>query len=722
MISVSSNNSRIGIKPQTGISLEFNNMMFDNDIMQGDLTMPLTISYKQNAAFFKFFYGLHRKVRNKVLDDMVIRFRKWPVSKGILDVLSVDKDEISASLRIGFSGLSVLDKKLNQLDLGGDVSFDELVDHAEEKSVMSYPDTNYVFPTINHPDFYGDKNTDFLGKINNYNGTEFITNITANENAMVPFIFLHYLIKQGFAADGYEVENVGFMADDRMKKLIVYNNRALDKIEQVGNASGMRATMTTSLPVTVNGGQVNFKPDNDTTQGYDALSAYDPTPGEYTIQYAGVHFITVKPKVMFDNHPYLQGVNTVKTYLYKDAGVIHTVTNNYNGIGLAYPGFTGYVFVATAGDVGKKLHVKVEFISTYLNHHMTLIPGGIFSVNDISSTTGVNVFDTTLNLVNHVPDITFGEMINAVRKAFSLKITPDHKNKTVRLDYYNDILRQPYKSYEGKSISGHRIEFTNEHVIRSFNFDWNGDDQLEEGNFVTYDPAKYIGHFNSWAELTTHAPPDTYFTGKYSLVLNTNQIYTCKLVPGLGLRWVYFTDAFYDKVIDVNGKVEIKPDVRPLFMKEFYFGVDDSLSYLLPNISQTGSSPEFDLGDNPYSFRLLFYHGLNTDGSFGDGDPYPFASSSVVIPEDAIPGTSNFYTALFWMEFGLLQYGSDFVDILRNGEFFKDKLRMSLPDLLLFATERKMRQEHANFIIKDMKIDLDNQLHEAELTLLKIMR
>lgn len=121
-------------------------------------------------------------------------------------------------------------------------------------TALNYPDTKFQFPPIYNPAFYGEGddcvNTDYQGVVNDvdagYTSWTYFDNLSTNRNTLSPQIYLHHILMCGFAYDGYTLDNtVGFMANPYHKKILVYNNRAIDKLENI-SPQGMKASATNS--------------------------------------------------------------------------------------------------------------------------------------------------------------------------------------------------------------------------------------------------------------------------------------------------------------------------------------------------------------------------------------------------------------------------------------------------------------------------------------------
>jgi hypothetical protein len=179
-----------------------------------------------NARLFGFPLHLNRLNRAKVnkpgsieIENIVIN-GTWAAKESAEDYI-----ELSFSFIADEFTAFAINKNLPEL-------FDEIITttniftHQYETIQKTWPETNYQFPSVFNPDFYGDKNESFLGVINYFE--HFYVNKDTNGNTIIPMPYLAFIVKEIFIKAGYEV-NGSIFNDAMFKTAILYSNFALDK-------------------------------------------------------------------------------------------------------------------------------------------------------------------------------------------------------------------------------------------------------------------------------------------------------------------------------------------------------------------------------------------------------------------------------------------------------------------------------------------------------------
>jgi len=126
--------------------------------------------------------------------------------------------ELTASIEYGLDELPNFSKKLAELPLDNfEIAQGSLQAHALTIIGQSYPDVNYNFPKLKLPEDVisteDNKWLYFKGYLNNYDGTNFLTNTfdlgnnePVNENIMQPMPYLLHVLKKGFEDAGYNLQ------------------------------------------------------------------------------------------------------------------------------------------------------------------------------------------------------------------------------------------------------------------------------------------------------------------------------------------------------------------------------------------------------------------------------------------------------------------------------------------------------------------------------------
>ena len=727
MISIKrdSDDKELLLPPDARISLQFNNPTFDTNAMQGEYVLPFNVPYKGNARAFDFIHSIWMPVRSRILSGYRLLYKGFSWLRATIDINSVTAEEASLSLRLNFSSLSCTGTKLREFDYGADIDMGiDKIAFANNIATLNYPATNFNFPPVYNEGFYGEgsdnKNPDYFNIMNNWDiaAGVYLDNNVSNKNTLVPMVYLHHIIKSGFAFDGYSVDDtVGFMADATKKNLLVYTNQSIDEKGSL-TGFGMLAGTIPTWPLTTHTaamGEHTLIFNNDSTGGcYDSLGAYNPTTGHYTIQATGQHLIKVNLNIRGFNMSSPGVYPTYKLKLYEDGVVIHTfLSNQLSQAGSLSVWNASWWFTANAADVGKDLWLTFEIV----------MPGGTnpsgyfrldysyFGVNDLPNTTGFNVFKRYWNMRDQVPDITFGQLLNAIKETYNLTYKIDRVNKIVRIHYFDELLQQPQRDFSNQATSNHEIKFDNSIVIKSFNYTFGGNDSSSADSWKEYDINKFWGEADNVDVLINN---DATLLGYFAYVKCLHQIWKCNDLGSSVYKWQYYCEGYKDFVVNEKGAVEIRPQLSPLFtLHRVYYDSGTPHYQILPRIKQLGSSKEFGLGDNPYDLHLVHYLGIVS--GFCDLGPIPTASS-VCITTYGMDLQHN----LVWNKSNLLYYWQNLVYILSFAEIFVKRFRIRFPQLLQFDISDLYFFDSELFIARNAQINIGDDIDEIEMELHRV--
>lgn len=138
---------------------------------------------------------------------------------------------LSPSISYGFEELPNWNKKLADLPLESFTPSPSIYDLAESYADLSWPTVNFCFPQVIPPEGKYDTDTDqwayFEGFINNRIGSAFLQNeydtendVQINRNVMQPMPYLLYVLQQGFADAGYELAG-DILQDPELQKAFI---------------------------------------------------------------------------------------------------------------------------------------------------------------------------------------------------------------------------------------------------------------------------------------------------------------------------------------------------------------------------------------------------------------------------------------------------------------------------------------------------------------------
>jgi len=608
------------------IEFEFNNPLNDDDVIPPNYTVPGRIPYTaKNDQILNNCSCI--AIRNRVGK----KYTSYPNTKlkfngnffllGTMVIIDVDRDLASGSFNFTFvvNGFStdMKGKKLKDLSwpadyhLGDDT--DEIIATAKSLTALSYPETNFVFPMVKAPNFYGEANPEFVGYINNYdseNDRYYKQNFgEPNKYCLVPYLYEKFVIDTIFKS--WQI--TGNYYDASRRRLIVNNNFDLSsKVDVYHWRASSTGTMT--IPALNSATTVNNITDDFTSPNFDLDDAYDGpssrgivmTTGTKTIKGSfrykinGVHS-EVKATV------WIRGATGLTAYLYDlevDNDVWYTVdfTCTYN----AFSSYLGQFVTAEVMFLGRdSLLTLWEEADGESGEFEMLYWEGI----DVSAS-NTNLFSKYVHYANHVPDMEVDEWLQEKKKE-GMAIYFNPLTRIVRIDYIDTVISNVPVPIDAVVRDKRRLTFAkNEGFTFNFTFP---DDELKVADLP--DLSIYeLGTVDSYALL----PPAAVLNMVY-LVKQLNAYYITKLSGGY-VVWQFLCYNYFDRVIGLGGQ-DIKTAFSPFLMIRENIG--DPI-YTLPKILETGSSEMFGLGVNPPQLKQMFHYGFHINSA---AQNYPFASS-----------------------------------------------------------------------------------------------
>jgi hypothetical protein len=661
--------------------------------------------------------------RNKLIFGNPHRLEKYPdpvidfpgnlyfEGRMLFDVV-VSLSEVSdsfykANIKIGIGYYKNLigEKSLRELAYEGVIDLGEstadVISHAMAAVDKIYPEAIYNFPVIRNEKFYGENdelNPDWQQLVNYYiHGSGFQENpVNDNEVSnyynLCPFPYLFYVLTHCFTEFGYNVAGP-VLRDTKLAKLLIYNNYALDLIEDRYKSVAetiQRQTINSETKIRFEHELINID------------WCYDDQAFEYRVKVTGNHQISA--------HLNLEGIIVnpaysvqAYVYVYLENDIIHTDSIEIMDP-LTVECDINFIQDMATIDLDKHICIKVEFKD---NFNQANCPGYVnieswFSVQNIPWSL-VNTYAKTIDIRNHVPDIKISAFLVTLFRAFGIVYSFNQKTRTVELLFIKDILSSVDEDvYTELTVKSSKLARFRE--IRSYklNFAWSSADDYTKENFKTYDTGKLLGYYDKLEDLPTLA-----IEGQFAIIRNLNAVY-----QWVTDAWVYFTDRYQPFLVG-DGKTAVSIDMSPLMM---WAGVmyGEHLE-VYPKILQEGSSAQ--LGLNEFGLHLLFYYGLIADIH---GFSYPFASSTRYGPsgeilgdyEMAIDGDNGLY------EIFLEEYYDFVKDRGRPVEYDRKFSASEIQDIDFLIKKRAF--QHVYFL-EQVNIPLTNtSIDTAEMKLLKI--
>jgi len=634
-------------------------------------------------------------------------------------------DKIGCFLRIGLETFQILDKKLSEVDYGGDILLDPVPSNVRavvENNYILSPDwrNGVFFPMVYNPDFYGDKNPDFLGYLNNWdfaNNMLFVNGPNSpnpsNITCLVPMPYTLFILKKIFEQEGYLLhEDNSLFSTMGWDSEWLYSNYALDSL------GDPRYKIRASSPSTFwgyGGAGINtyhFKNNDDSTGlNYDLDNRWGTASHEYTIAVQGTHNM----RIFFDFITN-SGVNNTGHAIRIKLEVMHgtTVLQDYGWQTFTTPlqhntiqaFFTG---TFTVGDVGSVLWVRVTTDGAGTAGINTTAQA--FLKIDALENSQVNVFNTIMNIKNHVPDKTVREFLEDLKLNWGLSYVLDEGLSKVYLQPLNDSLTTLPTDVTLRCDPTHSATLNSDR-IKSIGYNWPSDDNLITDNFKTDEQGNDLGDFDGVSSF----PTTNIVAGQTLREKNTNKRYRAANQAGITtVAWKFFRDDYTDFIIDKTYEQEIKLNNTPLFMH-----YDSVLDKYFPEISQTGSSLAFGTGINGTAQRFCFISSA-TYGLLPYSSSCNFRTGSTLgIPGGRIMLQAGVPIEILSRIYAWLQ--------LRSGKFIWEKnILMNILDLerlfLLPGSGSIMdpvKIEGINFIIKKISLSLGQDVNSARMELLKM--
>ncbi|OFY87828.1 MAG: hypothetical protein A3F72_02865 [Bacteroidetes bacterium RIFCSPLOWO2_12_FULL_35_15] len=719
---------------ETTLRWESVNTLFEDNALQSDYSFPFILKYS-DTNMRELGFAHKADVPNASVTFPITLFLGSKSIKSNLIINGTDEKGFNTNIAAGITGLVNADKKLSELnykpetegiiDLG--VGFGEMAIFQDVDWRLAI-----AFPPHYNPDFYGDTNPDFCGIVNRMDATvgNFLLNTTYTDNkyALVPFLYKHFIIKTICDENGLTPTGDYWM-DAEHASALLYNNYALDKAEDQGAIvkTGYDRTWTWNSVWNLVSGVLlvshspatsiiirfaDYFPGCSNLEGNFHNSDYKyyvPTAGDYAAKFP----VSIYTSAGYSRSAQIQiiykygGVETVigsEDYTSTTTGGIRT----FNVLGVITGASSGGEIFArllnTTGDV-----FAPNTVDTYygpgLSIDWTVKYDGIITIYRYD--TSFNIMDRYVKLQNHLPDITVSEFLNALKNRAQCEINIDWDERTLSMTLAEKtIASTPAINLTDLADPNYTQIFDEKSKGYTLNYDFGGNDGLLTDNFKPYDKTKIIGEYIKKSLLPTAAPIDA-----LAIVKNKN-----KLMKWSGAAWVEYSDYYYPITVG-KGARERKIELAPMLMTDAQ--VNESATSnsadvicIMPAISETGSSPLFDLGINAPSLRTVFMRGKIT-GTYGGN--YIYASSTNY---DVNGNKIGEYTLKMEGDDGWFKRYLEkiFLAIDNSGVF---EFKIKLPTSYL-KYKGKVQIKNVNYLVKNVSMILGSTIKQSVVKLLKL--
>jgi hypothetical protein len=306
-------------------------------------------------------------------------------------------------------------------------------------------------------------------------------------------------------------------------------------------------------------------------------------------------------------------------------------------------------------------------------------------------------------------------------KQLGLEFSFDFNKNTVSIDFItnkiNDVVA---KDWTDKAVDDYEVDLDNYNKGYSVGYDFGTTDKLNENNFKTVDPLVNIENFNTFSEL-----PTILSTGQTAYVKNLNQYFITSYDQYASPQyfWKKHTDFYYTKKY-ADGQTEVKIAFAPMLMamgKNIAPTTNLTLeTALMPASKCPGSSEMFNLGDNDFDLRLVFYRGQNQIGTTPNnkGGNYILANTTKFSLNGQLVGDFDFTQHLdsgIWVRFLDWIY-----ERIANGQILDWDLRLNELDILNIEKTPKISIDGIVFLLKTVTIMSGENLKISRAKMIKL--
>jgi hypothetical protein len=672
---------------------------------QKDYSFPMSLAQSAKNQIALGYTSLEQTDIRQKKFDCVLKILGIDYAAAKLNIIGFNPKEIRVTLSWGVAALPIMEKSLRDIDFGAD---EYLTGSSLANAVEAYFDPYYsnkmCFPPIYAPHWYGENNTnntDFVGIVNYFNtGTQHyqVNDITyPHKYSFAPAFYVFWILKKIFENAGYTLNGNAFN-DAELRTLVMYQNRALDKLQELYHAyvsTKNRKYLACTAGVD---SYINIEATNTAYPDVDDTACWSNGVYGYQIASAGDYVVQIVLDYDSDSGVFYSGGSispVLEVRLFLDATQIGAQTLN------AIDAVTTFSFAHTAssGDVGKKYYVKI-FSNGVGQCNGWINKGTTIDVSAVGGAT-VNVGNRYIKFSNYMPDWTCGELVSAFKNWAKVKFEIDDYRKVINMNLVEKVLNEKPINVTEKvttEVDYKLQEFTG----AAISYDFGSTDKFVDGGIKSLPTQEFLGFYNSPASVPPAQRP-----GQFIVMVPTNEV------------WVSADNLFWDSVGSLydtykvgDGSTEIKMRFAPIFMGIFNMaGVDT----ILPKIGDACSSSMYEMGDNDFTPRFAFYRGIsvgyNTDGQ------YPFATTGI---GDILGNISGSYSFDFYSANSLFQkLNINFYNLLLKGEEVEFDFLPDAQSILEFESWHKVMNNYLEFVSKQITITFDKGKIRGRVTALR---
>jgi hypothetical protein len=283
---------------------------------------------------------------------------------------------------------------------------------------------------------------------------------------------------------------------------------------------------------------------------------------------------------------------------------------------------------------------EIKKVTIYNNYAMDRL-----LINDGTGLPYANSWTNKINLQNHVPDVSIGDFIKAVKAKFNLAFFYFPEKGEVEIKYINDILLDP-KYEDWTSIAEPATEEeSNESDGFILTPDQDSNDDAISERIKSLKGLTIKDAVDEVSDLPNTSPPNE--DGDIRLVSFLNVYYKVARLYDVSTgsytwSWQEYSENQGDYTIG-NGKEKIDLRSSACSTLRFETAVDPDKKWTVPYVDQPGTSAEFGQGINSFGVRFLFYRGIQPGYEpGGSAMTYPLATPYNLDYDNTVLGPYSF--------------------------------------------------------------------------------
>jgi hypothetical protein len=557
-----------------------------------------------NAAAFGFPFRINRLDISYSEKPGLIKFNGNKVKEGNWIAKKSKATTIQIEMIVG-AGL--FSDKINDIQLPEILDKEtfiatNIIAHANEQIHKSYPEINHQFPSISNPNFYGEKNEQFGGIINNFEDVFLVT--TENNNCLVPQLYLLYIISKIYEYAGYTVKGDPF-EDEMFKKALVYNNFALDNLKSTffyGKVLDELIDLNTNREIRWD------------TDIQDPGNHYTVATGKYRVTFQGRYNFQYYLQHRVDHFNLTPDFEYYYVEIIYNGVVLHTFEHPcHPDATTVYVSNLNYQHLIEQINVNHDLQTRIYYKDVGGKIYDAKIIEGWTQITNLDAPE-INEYENNIYYRNHVKNMDTKEFLNNFFALAEMLPFINEKSKTVEFKYLQNLLKDNTTADLSKGLIKETLKVdTNSYRGTTFKFEFEGPDDLLNDNFrdIQTDGAVFL-----YSNLPNPSP-----VGSIYLVTSLKCYYK-RIFDEENLKydWQAIGDD-RENYVDGEGKDPVSSKFAPILMRNIPLRYQNRH---MPAIHAPGTSNAFGI-KNDFPLRIMFYVGIETPA--GDNNNYPFAST-----------------------------------------------------------------------------------------------